>query len=302
MTTHETGERPSSARGADAPDASSSRAPAAQGALVDKAAAHSLSEANLARALREAECDLTLFVPCLNEAPRVTGTLTNIRAAMLELPHSYEVIVIDDGSSDDTYEVVRRFARAHPDVSLRLHRNEVNQGLARCYVDAAFLGRGRWFRMVWGDDIEPKDSMVAVFRLLDSADLVVPHYPEVKRSTYTRALLSHTYTGLVNGLSGHRLHYYNGSVLVRRYDVIRWAPRSSGFTGFLADMITLLLDNGATVREVAVAARDSGDEKAGSSITLKNLLSTGHTLQQVLLRRVRNEFFNKPRHQRLGHR
>jgi len=46
--------------------------------------------------------DLTIVVPCLNEVPRIADTLMVVRDAMNEVGCSYEVWVVDDGSTDGT--------------------------------------------------------------------------------------------------------------------------------------------------------------------------------------------------------
>src|SRR5271168_996123 len=90
--------------------------------------------------------DLTLFVPCLNEERRVVPTLETIRDTLGGYPLSYEVIVVDDGSTDNTAPAVEQFQRDNPEMPITLHRNPRNLGLSRSFVDAAFRGRGTYFR------------------------------------------------------------------------------------------------------------------------------------------------------------
>jgi 2-polyprenyl-3-methyl-5-hydroxy-6-metoxy-1,4-benzoquinol methylase len=108
--------------------------------------------------------DLSIVVPCLNEQDRIGPTLDTVVAAMMELPYSYEVLVIDDGSTDDTSKVVDNYIDAHPELPIRLIRHSENRGLATSYVDAAFLGRGTYYRLVCGDNVEPKETLVACFK------------------------------------------------------------------------------------------------------------------------------------------
>jgi glycosyltransferase involved in cell wall biosynthesis len=240
--------------------------------------------------------DLTLFVSCFNESPRVADTLATIREAMKEVGCSYEVIVTDDGSTDDTAGVVERFMHQNPEMPISLHRNARNFGLARSFVDAAFVGKGRYFRMVWGDNVEPKETLVAILKQMGEADVIIPYYPVVPGRGPLRMVLSRAYTALVNIVSGHALRYYNGSALFVRYDVMRWAPNSAGFTGFLADLITHLLDEGATYKEIAVVGRHVQKEKANTPLTARNVASTLHTLVEVTLRRLRRTLFeSRPR-------
>ena len=96
----------------------------------------------------------------------------------------------------------------------------------------------------------------------------------------------------MNALSGYHVRYYNGLALHLRYNVMRWGPYSFGF-GFQAELITRLLDEGATYVEIPVNAVHLEKKGQNSALNLKNFLSVGHTLLEVLLRRVRRRAFQK---------
>ena len=51
--------------------------------------------------------DVSIVIPCYNEAPRIGPSLTRLRAFLQTRPESYEVLVVNDGSKDQTVEVVR---------------------------------------------------------------------------------------------------------------------------------------------------------------------------------------------------
>ncbi|HEX7631310.1 MAG TPA: glycosyltransferase family 2 protein [Lacunisphaera sp.] len=235
------------------------------------------------------EIELTMFVPCLNEEKRITGTLETIKAALAEVPCSYEVIVVDDGSTDRTAEVIAEFCRANPDMPVRLHRNPRNLGLSRSFVDTAFRGRGRYYRLVCGDNVEPKDSMVKILRAIGTADIIVPYYPVLPGKSRARKFISRLYTRIVDLLSGYEIKYYNGCALYRRFHVMRWASYNYGF-GFQAHLITTLLDEGATYTEVPLEGFHLTKDR-GSPLNLRNFLSTGHTLCEIFIRRLRRAIY-----------
>jgi len=230
--------------------------------------------------------DVTFFVPCLNEEARLVPTLKTIQDTMRDFPYSYEVLIVDDGSSDRTFEVAEELQRSHPETSICVHRNPRNLGLSRSFVDAAFRGRGKYYRLVCGDNVEPKEAMAKILGMLGKADIVVPYYPVLPGKSRARRVISRTFTLLVDLISGYRLNYYNGCALYRRYHVMRWAPYNYGF-GFQADLITRLLDEGASHVEVPVSGFHLTKERGRSAITLRNFVSTGHTLFEMLLRRIR---------------
>jgi len=240
----------------------------------------------------ESPLDLTLLVPCLNEERHIAPTLDCVFDAMRELPYTYEVLVVDDGSTDGTSQVVEEYSAAHPDLPLRLVRQATNRGLARTYVDGAFLARGTYYRQVCGDNVEAKETLLASLTRLGQADMIIPYRIQTPGKSAFREWLSNIYTRLVNLLSGHQIRYYNGLATHLRYNVMRWGPYSFGF-GFQAELITRLLDEGASYVEVEVAG--SHTEKAGknSALNFKNFLSVAHTLLETGIRRVRKRAFKK---------
>lgn len=235
------------------------------------------------------DLDLTIFVPCYNEEANVGATLDTIRDAMREVGRSYEVLVWDDCSADATVRRVEEYCERNPGAPIRLVRNDRNRGLARNYVDGAFAGRGRYYKIVSGDNAEPKEDMVAILRRLGEADIVIPYLRNDIRVP-GRRVLSRVFTTLVNALSGCRLRYYNGAALHLRYNVMRWHSDTYGFA-YQAEILTRLIMEGATWVEVPINNIESGG-RVSKALTFKNLMSVGHSLLQIFLRRLRRLIFN----------
>jgi len=235
----------------------------------------------------DAPLDLTILISCYNEKSYIISTIEAVRAALAEVGGiRYEIIVIDDCSSDDSADLVESYIRSHPEERILLRRNKINRGLAQNYFDAAFIGKGKYYRLICGDDAEPKDTMVAVFRELGQADMLIPYYVTSEGKSVYRRLLSNAYASLINLISGFRLHYYNGLAVHLRYNVMRWHPNTRGF-GFQADIICMLLDQGFSYKEIRVRTveRKGGESRA---LTFRNMLSVSHTIIDIVVRRVAN--------------
>jgi glycosyltransferase involved in cell wall biosynthesis len=235
--------------------------------------------------------DITVIVTCYNEEPLIADTLANVTAALEETGCSYEVLVVDDLSRDNSVARVREFMQEHPGYPIKLKCNDRNRGLATNYIDTAFAARGKYYRLCCGDNAESKEILVELFRHIGKADIVIPYQNqnEVAGKSLFRKLLSNTFTQLVNLISGYKIKYYNGLAIHLRYNVMRWHPSSYGF-GFQADMITRLLDEGASYIQVQSS---SIDRKGGGSaaLTIRNLLSVGHTLLEMTIRRLRRTLY-----------
>ena len=106
---------------------------------------------------------ITLFVACYNEVDNIVGTLDVVRAACEETGITYEVLIIDDASTDGSVDVIRRYMSAHQDAPIRLHVNEKNMGLGENFAEAAFMGAGEYYRLICGDNVEPVETLVKRF-------------------------------------------------------------------------------------------------------------------------------------------
>lgn len=237
--------------------------------------------------------DLSIVVPCLNEELNVQRTLQTVCAALKAAGCSNEILVIDDGSTDGTYQKACEYRDQHPEVEIRVHQNSRNLGLGASFYVGAELARGKYFRLCCGDNSEPVETLTKIFRHQGKADIIAPFQPIVEGRPFSRRLLSRSYTILVNLLSGHNLNYYNGCPLMLREKVLKWRSRTKGF-GFQADMVTQMLDAGATVIEFPVLAteRKGGKSKA---LTAKNVGSTAFVLALILGRRIRRVVFQRSR-------
>lgn len=239
--------------------------------------------------LSSSTIDVTLMVPCCNEADNVEATLQVIHEATAQLNIRHEIIVIDDGSTDGTADCVKRYKKQHPERLVRLFVRDRNCGLAANFFDGAFMARGKYYRIVCGDNVEPVPTMVAILGQMGKADIILPYHTHVEGRHPLRIALSRTYVLLVNLLSGNNLYYYNGAPLFRTWDVLRWHIDASGF-GFQAELVTRLLDQKFTYIELPVTAqeRTAGKPRA---LTLRNWMSAGHTLLKIALRALRRRLF-----------
>src|ERR1700712_2419410 len=92
--------------------------------------------------------DLSIVIPARNEAENIAPLVGEIAAA-LDGKLAYEVIYIDDGSSDETAAAVRSVAATHPAVRLLRHTTSCGQSAAvRSGVKAA---RAEWIATLDGD-------------------------------------------------------------------------------------------------------------------------------------------------------
>ena len=228
--------------------------------------------------------DLTLLISCYNEEEFIEDTLRVVVQALEQTDITYEILVIDDCSKDRSPAIVKQFILTHPNINISLRENIKNKGLAQNYVDGAFIGKGKYYRLICGDNAEPTETIVKVLSFLGQADIIIPYYTSAEGKSCSRLLISKCYTNIINTISGNKIKYYNGLQIHLRNNVMRWHPNTRGF-GFQAGLLCLLLSMGFSYKEVSCITIERRGGK-GNALTWKNMRSVIHTIISVFLRRV----------------
>lgn len=229
------------------------------------------------------ELDITFFVPCFNESVSIIPTLHTILTAIKTTALSYEIIIIDDASKDDSVEKVRSFMGANPDLPITLIVQTNNQNLGFNFAEAAFQGRGRYFKQLNGKNDTSAEDLKRMLSYVGSSDLVL-FYCDFKKRPLLRRVISQGFTMAVNLINHRKIHYYNGLPIFLRADVLRWHAQTHGF-GYNAILVTRLLAQGRSYQEIEVGWHD---RQGGCTSVFRvcNLLSVLHALVELLAIRL----------------
>jgi glycosyltransferase involved in cell wall biosynthesis len=165
--------------------------------------------------------DLSIVIPLIDEAESLPELTAWIEKVMNENHYSYEVIYVDDGSSDNSWEVIEQLRSENPNIKgIKFQRN---------YGKSAGLNEG--FRSAQGDVVITMDA-----DLQDSPDEI----PELRRmimengfdivsgwkkkrydNTFTKNIPSKFFNAATRGVSGIRLHDFNCGLKAYKNKVIK---------------------------------------------------------------------------------
>lgn len=116
---------------------------------------------------------LSIVVPCYNEEERLPPMLKDtvaFCAAHVKAPGAtfsdYEIIIVDDCSTDKTRDVAEAFIRANPDVKIRLHRVVPNHGKGFAVRSGFFQAFGDYVLMADGDNATRISDVAKLFESL----------------------------------------------------------------------------------------------------------------------------------------
>ncbi len=202
--------------------------------------------------------ELTIVVPALNEERRLAVTVEEaVRAARRHLA-AFEVIVVDDGSTDGTGAAADALAARYPEVSVVRHAT--NLGVGAAFHEG--LGRARYpyLTLVPGDNAFHASGLDDLFRLVGEYDLVVSYRANPRARSRPRLLLSRCCTAAMRAVTGEPIRDAH-SLYVFPVAQARQVRRNTGY-GYHIETLSALLRGGVRYAEVPVLLNPRPDSSS----------------------------------------
>jgi dolichol-phosphate mannosyltransferase len=151
---------------------------------------------------------VSVVVTAYNERENLEATVEVVLGSLKGQFDEYEVVIVDDGSTDGTAEVADRLVARYPPIRVLHHAS--NQGFAASYRHGIAEARMAYVGLVTGDNEMRPESVHAIFAAVGTADVVVPYQANQQDRPWIRRMLSRLFTWSVNHLFGLRLRYFQG--------------------------------------------------------------------------------------------
>jgi glycosyltransferase involved in cell wall biosynthesis len=213
---------------------------------------------------------LSVVIPVFNEAASLLGLFEEVTDAMLGLEGGYEILFVDDGSTDASPRILQELAAKDPAVKLIVFRR--NFGQTAAMMAGIEYAQGDVIVVMDGDgQNDPADIPLLLNRLSAGFDVVSGWRRDRKDARWRRVLPSRVANALISWISGVHLHDYGCSLKAYRRDVIR-AVRLYGEMHRFAPIYASW--QGARVAELPVnhRPREHGESKYGLERVGKVLL------------------------------
>jgi glycosyltransferase involved in cell wall biosynthesis len=213
--------------------------------------------------------EVSIVIPLFNEADNVWPLYESLREAMGEEEWTWEVIFVDDGSADATFEMVQKLnARDTCVRAVRLRRNFGQTAALAAGFDAA---RGEVIVSMDGDlQNDPRDIADLVRKLDEGYDVVSGWRVHRQEGFWQRRLPSQVANWLISKTTGIHLHDYGCTLKAYRAEIIKELRLYGEMHRFIP---ALLGGNGARIVEMPVEhhPRKHGRSKYGISRTVRVL-------------------------------
>ena len=161
---------------------------------------------------------ISIVIAVYNEEQTLRVVFERCLAVLENCCDDYEIVILDDGSSDDSQRIAESLANQHPEVT-RFLRHEVNLGIARTFEDLFQAATKELIFDVPGDGEYPPEALYEILPMMSEFDIVVCHRTTKNYSMYRR-IVSYWYRMLPKLLFAVDL-YDPGSTKCRKQKVIR---------------------------------------------------------------------------------
>ena len=214
--------------------------------------------------------EISVCVPVYNEEESVRPLYDAIVAALEPTGRSFEIVLVDDGSTDETIPRLTAISAEDPRIVIvEFFRNEGQTAAMTAGIEFA---RGTYIATMDGDlQNDPADIVMMLEKLEEGNDIVVGWRVKRQDKFFTRKLPSMIANRIIAKITGLAIRDNGCSLKVYRSEIIKRVPLYSDMHRFIPAMTIPL---GARVAQVGVRhhARQFGESKYGLSRIFKVLL------------------------------
>jgi len=215
--------------------------------------------------------EISVVVPMRNESPNVEQLYREVTASLSAFGRPYEIVAVDDGSRDNTFELLSRLQAK--DARLRVIRFRRNFGQTAAFAAGFHHARGRFIVTMDGDNQNDPGDIPAMIQMAEqqNLDIVCGWRKDRKDAFVNRRLPSMIANALISRATGVKLHDYGCSLKVFRSDVVKSMKLYGEMHRFLP---AIAAEFGVEIGEQVVnhRARAHGKSNYGISRTFRVIL------------------------------
>ena len=211
---------------------------------------------------------VSIIVPALNEEKSLRATVQDIMNELQKNSIDGEIIIIDDGSKDNTGKIAEELSAAVGSNVKVLHHSRP-MGIGCCFRDGISHADKEAITWLPGDGENDPYEIIKYLPLLQHVDIVNPFVINRGERSFLRRTLSKTYLLIVNAIFRTSFHYTNGTVLYRRSVFEKIRNISNGFfyqtecliravrAGFIYAEVPILLKKRSQGRSKALSMKST---------------------------------------------
>lgn len=216
---------------------------------------------------------ISIIVPAFNEEKNITKTIKHIKNACNSININYEIIVVNDNSTDETLKKILFLKKKIRNI--KVYNNKFNLGFGASFKKGLFKSKGSHIIMVQGDNAWPFTMLKKILTLhkKQKKSLIIQTNSKMLRERgFFRWLISKIFTNLLNIITNNKILYYNGLQVHKRMFLKKIKIKENHYC-FQAE---ILLKSMKYYKNIEYIDLQSQNRNAGFSkaFQIKNIIST----------------------------
>jgi len=227
------------------------------------------------------EDSVTAIVPALNEEKYIEQSVHGMIEVFRSNNLPYEIIIINDGSSDRTGEIAEALAKKNKNIQVVHH--ETPKGLGGAYKVGIALTKTQYVIMLVANNENDLASTNNTIQQRGKADMIIPFPRNMAERPVNRQIASRLFTAVAKGISGAKvgvqLKYYNGSVL-HKTELIKSINIKTDSYAYQAEALIKLISRGNSFIEVPKTV--NFNQHSTSAFKINNFVGVGKFFLNIL--------------------
>jgi glycosyltransferase involved in cell wall biosynthesis len=151
---------------------------------------------------------LSFLIPLFNEEISILPTIHNIVGAARRLNIDFEIIIVDDASSDKSFEVANSLKNSYQ--MLKVFKNDKNLGFSKTYFNCLKESNSEYVIYISSDNDIDLENLVIILSHLEKAPVILQYCLNQHERFKYRYFISKSFTKIQNILNRKKISYYNG--------------------------------------------------------------------------------------------
>ena len=230
---------------------------------------------------------ISFVIPCFNESLNIVNTVKQILLSVEKLNiNLYEIIIIDDGSTDDTYLKIQNIQKKFQNI--KLIRNTQNLGYGGAVKKGFELANKKYVMWIPGDNSHQGNEIKKIIANINNYDFVTTYYTNVKKRNFFRRWFTRLYTPFLNFIFRLDLPYYNGLTVYKTVLLQNLKINTDSFTFQIEIFVNLIKKYKCNYTFVPTLLSDR-DEGSSKAFKIKNVFMVLKSIMLIFF----NIYFNK---------
>lgn len=191
---------------------------------------------------------ISIIIPAFNEEESIIGAIKTITEVVEPITNDYEIIIVNDGSTDRTQHIVDVLAKKNKHVHVLTHQK--NEGIGISIRDGIKHATKKYITGFPGDNDVFHKTFKDLLQARRADSIVSLYMTSMSEREIIRKVISKSFTSLMNTIFGLNLRYYNGYFICPRSLFNQVTLKSEGFTIF-SEVKIKLIKQGVNIIEVA---------------------------------------------------